>query len=69
MIKESIHQEDKTVNIYASNIRAFKYKENTIKELKEKYLSTQWLLTSYSLLWIDYPDRESIRKQWIWAAL
>ena len=41
IIKESIHQEDKTVNIYASNIRAFKYKENTIKELKEKYLSTQ----------------------------
>ena len=41
MIKESIHQEDKTVNIYASNIRAFKYKANTIKELKEKYLSTQ----------------------------
>lgn len=66
MLKESIHQQDITIiNIYTSNIRAFKYRKQVLTDQKEKVDSNTIIEGDFNIhfqQWINHPDRKSIRK-------
>lgn len=62
MIKESIHQVDKTVvNTKPCNIRAPKYFKEILMGLKGKKDNTS---VPHFQQWIDHPNRKSTRKYW-----
>ena len=69
IIKGSIHQEDLTiVNIYAPNVKAPKYINQLITNIK-KLIDNNTIIegdfNTHSQQWTDHVSRKSIRKQWL----
>ena len=65
MIKESIQEEDITiVNVYAPNIGAPQYTRQTLTGIRREINSNTIIedFNTHFQQWLDYQNRESIRK-------
>ena len=69
IIKGSIHQEDLTiVNIYAPNVKAPKYINQLITNIKKLIDSNTIIVgtsTPHSQQWTDHLIKQSTKKQWL----
>ena len=68
MIKGSIQEEDTTIiNVYAPKTGAPQYIKQELTKLKEEINNNIIIATLiiHSQQWIDRPNRESIRNQWM----
>lgn len=63
--KESVHQEDIIINMYASNLRTSKYFKQKLIELKEAMdkLNYSWKFQHLTYKVVEQVDRNSVRVQ------